>query len=220
MNDALVNDLSAAVELFSLTKITLFILGIVTLGLIVKAVAAAGADIQSRLPAESQLIIKFVTVVSFFFIYILGSTYLLYEVLDPPKSLLLAVSGTLAVALGLSMKDLVPSVVAGIILIFDRPFQVGDRVTFDGIYGEIQTIGLRAVRLATLDDSIITIPNSKFVTDAVASGNFGELDMMIEVNFHISLAADINLARELLYETSVTSPFVFFVGRPSSSEIF
>lgn len=208
MNEANVESLNEALELFSLTKIALVILGIVTLGVLAKGVNSLGENIERRLPSQRLLIAQIVTIASFF-IYILGGVYLLYGVINPPKSLLLATSGTLAVAIGLSMKDLVASVVAGVILIFDRPFQVGDRVTFEGIYGEITSIGLRAVRLVTLDDSVVTIPNSKFVTDAVASGNFGAMDMLIEVNFHVDLASDIKLAKEILYETAVTSPYVF-----------
>lgn len=45
---------------------------------------------------------------------------------------MLAAGGSIAVAVGLSLKDLAASVVAGLILLFDRPFQVGDRVTFWG----------------------------------------------------------------------------------------
>lgn len=208
MNEANVESLNEALELFSLTKIALVILGIVTLGVLAKGVNSLGENIERRIPSQRLLIAQIVTIASFF-IYILGGVYLLYGVINPPKSLLLATSGTLAVAIGLSMKDLVASVVAGVILIFDRPFQVGDRVTFEGIYGEITSIGLRAVRLVTLDDSVVTIPNSKFVTDAVASGNFGAMDMLIEVNFHVDLASDIKLAKEILYETAVTSPYVF-----------
>lgn len=208
MNEASVEGLNEALELFSLTKIALVILGIVILGILTKGVNSLGENLERRLPSQRLLIAQIVTIASFF-IYILGGVYLLYGVINPPKSLLLATSGTLAVAIGLSMKDLVASVVAGVILIFDRPFQVGDRVTFEGIYGEITTIGLRAVRLVTLDDSVVTIPNSKFITDAVASGNFGAMDMLIEVNFHVDLASDIKLAKEILYETAVTSPYIF-----------
>jgi len=208
MNETNVEGLNEVLEIFSLTKIALLILGIAILGILARGVNSLGENLERRLPSQRLLIAQIVTITSFF-IYILGGVYLLYGVINPPKSLLLATSGTLAVAIGLSMKDLVASVVAGVILIFDRPFQVGDRVTFEGIYGEITTIGLRAVRLVTLDDSIVTIPNSKFVTDAVASGNFGALDMMIEVNFHVDLASNIELAKEILYETAVTSPYVF-----------
>lgn len=208
MNDSNLESLSTALELFSLTKITLLIVGFVALGLMVNLISSVGERLEDRIPSQRLLIAQIVTIASFF-IYILGGVYLFYGVIHPPKSLLLAVSGTMAVALGLSMKDLVASVVAGVILIFDRPFQVGDRVTFGGIYGEIKTIGLRAVRLVTLDDSVVTIPNSKFITDAVASGNFGAMDMMIEVNFHIDLATDISQAKQLLYEAAVTSSYVY-----------
>lgn len=208
MNETNVEGLGEALELFSLTKIALVIFGIVILGLLAKGVSSLGENLERRLPSQRLLIAQTVTIASFF-VYILGGIYLLYGVINPPKSLLLATSGTLAVAIGLSMKDLVSSVVAGVILIFDRPFQVGDRVTFEGVYGEITAIGLRAVRLVTLDDSVVTIPNSKFITDAVTSGNFGAMDMQIEVNFHVDLASNIKLATEILYETAVTSPYVF-----------
>ncbi len=208
MNETDISSLSSAIEIFSFTKVTALIFGVVVLGLAARFVTGLGERLNERLPSQRLLLAQIVTIVSFA-IYILGGTFLFYGVLQPPKSLLLAVSGTLAVALGLSIKDLVASVVAGVILIFDRPFQVGDRVNFDGHYGEITTIGLRAVRLTTLDDSVVTIPNSKFITDAVSSGNFGAMDMMIEVNFHLDLSADITLAKKVLYETAVTSPYVF-----------
>lgn len=195
-------------EVFSFSKMVFLIFGLVCLGIAVKFVATIGVRLHNRMPSRRLLIAQVITMISFA-VYILGGIYVFYGVVRPPKALLLAVSGTLAVAIGLSLKDLVSSVVAGVILLFDRPFQVGDRVQFESTYGEIKTIGLRAVRLVTLDDSIVTIPNSKFITDAVSSGNFGELDMMIEINFHLDLAANLRLASSLLYETAATSRFIF-----------
>lgn len=208
MNDQDIGNISGFVEVLSLTKITLLLIGVIVLGIAVKFVAGIGTTLHAKMPSRRLLIAQIVTVTSFA-VYILGGTYLFYGIIQPPKALLLAVSGTLAVALGLSLKDLIASVVAGIILLFDRPFQVGDRVTFDGTYGEVTSIGLRAVRLVTLDDSVVTIPNSKFITDLVSSGNIGALDMMIEINFHVDLASDISLARKLLHEAAITSRFVF-----------
>ena len=95
------------------------------------------------------------------------------------KEFMLAAGGSIAVALGFALKDIAASLVAGLLLLFDRPFRVGDRVSFADVYGEIVSIGLRTVRLQTLDDNLVTIPNSRFITDVVASGNSGELDMML-----------------------------------------
>lgn len=208
MNDQDLGNVSQFVSILSFTKLTLLMAGVVLLGLAVKSIGVLGDRLHSRIPSRRLLVAQLVTTISFA-IYILGGAYLFYGVVSPPKELILAVSGTLAVALGLSLKDLVASVVAGIILLFDRPFQVGDRVGFQGVYGEITSIGLRAVRLVTLDDSVITIPNSKFITEYVSSGNFGALDMMIEINFHLDLEADHSLARDILRETAITSRYVF-----------
>jgi len=208
MNDQDLNNAANFLDILSVTKVSLLLLGFIALAFAVKFITSLGDNLNRRLPSKRLFIAQTVTSLSFI-IYIIGGWYLFYGIIRPPQGLLLAVSGTLAVALGLSIKDLIASVVAGVILLFDRPFQVGDRITFNGTYGEIITIGLRAVRLVTLDDSIVTIPNSKFITELVSSGNFGALDMMIEVNFHLSLASDLNKAKQILYETAATSPYVF-----------
>jgi small-conductance mechanosensitive channel len=82
-------------------------------------------------------------------------------------------------------------------------------VTFGDTYGEITAIGLRAVRLKTLDDNEVTIPNAKFMSEYVSSGNSGALDMMVVSDFHIDLSADIAKAKTLLYQVVATSRFVF-----------
>jgi small-conductance mechanosensitive channel len=161
-----------------------------------------------KFPARRLLFHQLATTIGFF-IYVSGGLFLVYIVLNPSSQLLLALGGGAAVAIGFSLKDLVASLFAGIILLFDRPFQVGDRVTFGNTYGEITSIGLRAVRLQTLDDNLVTIPNARFIVDPVASGNAGELDMMVVMPFHLALHADIALARDILHETVVTSQFVY-----------
>ena len=130
-------------------------------------------------------------------------------VFHPSKELLVAIGGSAAVAIGFALKDLVGSIIAGFILLFDKPFQVGDRVSFGDSYGEITNIGLRSVRLTTLDDNAVTIPNAKFLTDVVSSGNSGALDMMIVTTFYVSLFEDLDKVRQILYEVMITSRFVY-----------
>ena len=65
------------------------------------------------------------------------------------------------------------------------------------------------MRLQTLDDNLVTIPNSKFLSDVVASGNSGALDMMIVCSFYISIFEDIQKVKNLLHEIVITSRFVY-----------
>jgi small-conductance mechanosensitive channel len=124
------------------------------------------------------------------------------------REVLALLGGTAAVAVGFAMKDLAASVVSGVMIMFDRPFQLGDRVAFAGEYGDIVTIGLRSVKLRTLDDSIVTIPNNRFMTDVISCGNYGVLDMQIMIDFHIGIDQDLQRAREIVREAAIVSAFV------------
>jgi small-conductance mechanosensitive channel len=132
--------------------------------------------------------------------------------IDP--TVLAIIGGSVAVAVGFAVKDLVASFIAGIIIVIDRPFQVGDRVEFGGYYGDITAIGLRSVRLQTLDDNTVTIPNSKFLSDISSSGNYGALDMQVVMDFRIACDQDIDTARNIVREASLSSRYVF-LAKPS-----
>lgn len=143
-----------------------------------------------------------------FAVYMLGGLGAAAFVLDLSREVLLAIGGTVAVSIGFALKDFVASIVAGMIILVDRPFQVGDRVTFDGYYGEIRHIGLRSVRLITLDDTQVTIPNNKFLTDTVASGNAGAVEMMIQMDFWIGIDQDVAGAKQIVGESLTSSRYV------------
>ncbi len=124
------------------------------------------------------------------------------------REVLAILGGTAAVAIGFAMKDLVSSIVAGVMIMFDRPFQVGDRVTFGGQYGDILNIGLRSVKLRTLDDSIVTIPNNLFLNEVTSCGNYGVAHMQIVVDFLIDADADATRARDIVREAAATSRYI------------
>lgn len=127
--------------------------------------------------------------------------------LDPTA--LTVIGGALAFAVGFALRDLVASFIAGITIMFDRPFQVGDRVSYGGEYGDIIKIGLRSVRMNTLDHNIITIPNNKVFTDVTSSGNYGSLEMQVPMDFYIGVDQDAKLAAEIIREACLTSPYIF-----------
>lgn len=195
-------------NILSLGKILGLFLSLLAMWFCNKVITSLSQKIEHRFSSKRLLVLQVATVLSFC-VYIFGSIFIIYGVIRPPKELMIAIGGSAAVAIGLSLKDLVSSLVAGLILLFDRPFQVGDRVSFGETYGEIKSIGLRAVRLLTLDDNLVTIPNSKFVTDVVASGNAGSLDMMVCVSFYVSVNNDLQLLKETITEILYTSRYVY-----------
>ncbi|MDA0147580.1 mechanosensitive ion channel family protein [Vibrio sp. LaRot3] len=143
-----------------------------------------------------------------FFIY-MGAGILVFMMSFRINDQILAlIGGTLAVSVGFALKDLAASFIAGMTVMVDRPFQVGDRVTFEGNYGDIIAIGLRSVRMRTLNDDIITIPNNRFLNEVTVSGNYGALDMQVVIPFYVGMDEDIVLARDLIQEAASSSRYI------------
>ncbi|WP_306763834.1 MULTISPECIES: mechanosensitive ion channel family protein [unclassified Vibrio] len=143
-----------------------------------------------------------------FFIYITAGIVVFMISFRINDHILALIGGTLAVSVGFALKDLAASFIAGLTVMIDRPFQVGDRVTFEGNYGDIITIGLRSVRMRTLNDDIITIPNNKFLNEVTVSGNYGALDMQVVIPFYVGMDQDIDLARNLIQEAASSSRYI------------
>jgi small-conductance mechanosensitive channel len=143
-----------------------------------------------------------------FFIYMSAGILVFMMSFRINDQILALIGGTLAVSVGFALKDLAASFIAGMTVMVDRPFQVGDRVTFEGNYGDIIAIGLRSVRMRTLNDDIITIPNNKFLNEVTVSGNYGALDMQVVIPFYVGLDEDITLARDLIQEAASSSRYI------------
>jgi small-conductance mechanosensitive channel len=159
--------------------------------------------------AERRLMLQKFNAFLRFGVYIATIVVVIFLSFELSREAITIIGGGTAVAIGFATKDLVASLVAGMMIIIDRPFQTGDRVSFDGHYGDITSIGLRSVKLQTLDDSTITIPNNLFLTAVTSCGNYGVLDMQVVIDFHIGLDQNAQLARDLIREAAATSRFVY-----------
>lgn len=175
---------------------------------VVRFATKALQGLGNRLVDKRLVLNQFATLLRFA-IWLFGLAAAVAVSVNLTRDVLLAIGGTAAVTIGFALKDLAASVLAGIIIIVDRPFQVGDRVTFAGTYGEISSIGLRSVRLVTLEDSVVTIPNNKFLTDVVSSGNWGALDMLIQMDFFVGIDQDVAVAEQLVGDALTSCRYAY-----------
>ena len=208
MDNKNIEDLGQILQLFEFRKLFIFLLGLLFIIILAKSLNKLAGKAINYLPSKRLGILQITTII-IFLIYIVGTAILFNGALRPSRELMLAISGAAAVAIGLSLKDLAASLVSGIILLFNQPFQVGDKVKFNNIYGEIKSIGLITVRLVTLSDDVVTIPNSRFLTDVVSSSNSGNMEMMIENDFYLALNADLKLAQNIAKEILITSNYIY-----------
>lgn len=92
-------------------------------------------------------------------------------------------------AFALAAKDAAANVIAGIFIILDKPFSIGDWVNCDGLEGTIEDISFRTTKIRTVDNALITVPNSKLANEPVT--NFSRrgkrrVNFDLEINYKTS----------------------------------
>lgn len=209
-NPADVAELAKKIEFFDFTKITVALV-VTLIAYFANRLLGSLLDRMGEGHAKRRLLFKKVQSFMKLGIFILASYLVVITFFggDEDNKALIGLGGTLAVAIGFALKDTASSLMAGVLVLIDQPFQVGDRVQFGSTYGEVKEIGLRSVRIVTLDDNEVSIPNNKFLTESVASANSGALDMMVVIKFHIAMTEDFDLAKKLVFEACITSRYVF-----------
>ncbi len=132
-----------------------------------------------------------------------------FAILQPPEETLLAVAASAGLALGLGVQDVVKNVLAGIVMVFQRPLTVGDMVSVGGHYGEVIGMDLSAIRLRTFDDNVVTVPNALVLNHAVLNSNAGAVHELVAVPFTLFGPVDVQAVRRIAAEAAACSPYVY-----------
>jgi len=113
---------------------------------------------------------------------------------------LLAGAGIAGIALALAAQDILSNFFGGAIITIDKPFRIGDRITFDKYFGDIISIGPRSTRLKTLDNQIVTIPNSKITSNIVVNYAQPDIKMKVRIPFSVAYGSDMPRVKRILLE--------------------
>lgn len=135
--------------------------------------------------------------------------FILVAIFKPPMASILAFSATVGVAVGFAAQDLLKNIFGGIVIIFDKPFQIGDKVKIGNYYGEIVGIGLRSTRLVTSDDNLVSVPNLDVMNMPVANANSGEENCQVVTEIFLPLTCDMSKIRSFAIETAQVSKYIY-----------
>jgi MscS family membrane protein len=111
---------------------------------------------------------------------------------------LLAGAGIAGLAVALAAQDIIGNFFGGAIITMDKPFKIGDRIMFGTYSGDIVSIGPRSTRLKTLDNQIVTIPNSKITSDVVVNFAQPDIKMKVRIPFSVAYGTDMPHVKQLL----------------------
>jgi small-conductance mechanosensitive channel len=129
------------------------------------------------------------------------------ELVAPTREVKLATLTTFGLALGLGGQELVRNLVGGMVILFDKPFQLGDQVQIGEAQGEINHIGLLTTRLTTPDDTVVTLPNSLVASRDVWNSNSGVPDCLVVTSLYLPLSSNPRLLETIGWEAAWCSPY-------------
>lgn len=163
----------------------------------------------SERAGQYRITVKMVIPLLKFSIYGFALYYILVNIVNLTSEQLILFGGLLGAAIGFGLKDLFAGVIGGIIITLEKPFKVGDKIKMGEYYGEVSDIGIRATKLVTPDDNLVSVPNYLIFTQSVASANAGTPEMMVVIDLFIDSDSDAVLAMKILKEALITSKYVF-----------
>ncbi|MFO8084223.1 MAG: mechanosensitive ion channel [Desulfobacterales bacterium] len=113
---------------------------------------------------------------------------------------LAVVFGALGIGLGFGLQNIFNNFISGIILLFERPIQVGDAVEVNGLWGIVRKINVRSTQVQTYDNASLIIPNSDFISAQVTNWSFKDLRLRRTVSVGVAYGSDIHLVKKTLEE--------------------
>lgn len=120
---------------------------------------------------------------------------------------LTVVIGALSVGIGLGMQNIINNFVSGIILVFDKPFRVGDQIELADKKGRVKEIGIRASVLKTADGADVIIPNGDLLSGRVVNWTLSQEYSKASFVLHIDRKADLDQAKQWINDAMTASPY-------------
>ena len=112
---------------------------------------------------------------------------------------LVASIGVAGIGVGLAMQGVLSNVVAGLTIIFTKPFRVGEYIELGGVHGQVVTIELFSTVLLRPDRSRVVIPNRKIVGEILHNyGTVRQLDVSVGVAYATNMTEALSAVREIL----------------------
>jgi len=168
-----------------------------------------------------------ITTITVYGIWILGITIAMH-VFGLNTATMAVVLGGLGIGIGFGLQNIVNNFISGIILLFERPIQVGDDVEINGTWASVKKINIRSTVVQSYDNASLIIPNSEFITRQVTNWSFKDRRLRRNVEVGVAYGSDIELVRETLLEIAretkrvlkYPAPEVLFTDFGNSALIF
>ncbi len=117
-------------------------------------------------------------------------------------SALAVFAGVLGVGIGFGLQNIASNFISGIILLFERPIKVGDRVIIDDLIGDVEKISMRSTVIKTIHNEHVIVPNSYFLEEQVVNRSYGDPRMRLVVPVGVAYGTDADKVQRVLLQAA------------------
>jgi small-conductance mechanosensitive channel len=121
-------------------------------------------------------------------------------------SRLTIIVGALGVGIGFGLQNIVNNFISGLILLFERPIQIGDTVELDTLMGKVREIGIRASVIRTFSGAEVIVPNGDLIAGRVVNWTLSDQKRRVEIPIGVAYGSDPQQVIEILTEVAGQHP--------------
>ncbi len=196
------------------------VLALVLLGIVWVIASRVRTYLDNRLAAKSDdpLLARFLTKMARWIVLVIGGLITLQIIgFSGIVSGVMAGAGVSAVVVGFAFKDIAENFLAGVILAFNRPFNLRDTISIQDVMGRVESLDMRTTRVKTFDGKDVYIPNATVLKEKVTNytrDGYLRQDFVVGIDFEDSVAGATNLILEQISQipeilaTEPHGPFV------------
>lgn len=207
LNDALLSQFRSGLQNYGGKIFLAILLALVALGGI--RIAIWLLNTISERSAERRLFYKRLIPIIRLAVLTLTTYIVLAFIFKVDQRSLIAAGAAIGVAVGFASQNILKNIFGGMIIIFDQPFQAGDKIRVGETYGEVVSIGLRTTRIMTPNDNLVSVPNAHVMDTQVANANSGALHCQVVVELYIPGWCDTTKAKGIAYHAAANSKYVY-----------
>jgi small-conductance mechanosensitive channel len=117
-------------------------------------------------------------------------------------------AGAIGIGIGFGLQNVVSNFIAGLIIMFERPIKIGDRIVVGGTEGNVVEIGARSTTVLDNDNIAIIVPNAKFITDEVVNWQYNDNRVRFRIPVGVAYGSDARQVERALLEVAAADPDV------------
>jgi small-conductance mechanosensitive channel len=123
-------------------------------------------------------------------------------------------TGAVGLGIGFGLQNIASNFISGIIILFERPVRIGDRIAVGDVEGDVVRIGARSTTVLTNDNIDIIIPNSKLITENVVNWTHSERKVRFRIPVTVAFSVDVRKVEEALLGAAKEIPEVLETPAP------